>query len=178
MKPTLARILAGAGLCLAIVSAAHAQIGDRDAPIEVRADQLQVFDAERKAVYSGNVDAVQDKARLRSKLLTIEFNPRERRVGSEAGLGSGFGTVKKLIAEGEVFYITPDEKVRGDRAEYDYQNDTITMTGNVVLTRGEEGVINGTRLVIDIASGRATVTSEGKRVLSIFSTDSKSKKSN
>lgn len=153
---------------VAVAATAHAQLGSGGGPIEIKADRLEVLDAERRAVYSGNVDASQGETRLRSERLIIEFDPPAQGATSTSGLGSGFGEVRKLIAEQQVFYITPGERVRGDRAEYDYVADTITLTGDVVLSRGEDGVINGTRLVLEVGSGRATVTSEGKPVFSIL----------
>lgn len=167
VRTALAGLAGLAAACLAS-GVAEAQLGATSGPIEIRADQLEVLDAERRAVYSGNVDATQGEARLRADRLVIEFDPPQSQGAAGDGLGSGFGEVRRLIAERNVYYITPGEKVRGDRAEYDYVADTITLTGDVVLSRGEEGVINGTRLVLEVGSGRATVTSSGKPVFSIL----------
>ena len=52
---------------------ASAQIGKNGGPVDIESDQLQVIDAERKAVFSGNVDAQQGDARLKSRVLTVFF---------------------------------------------------------------------------------------------------------
>jgi lipopolysaccharide export system protein LptA len=169
MNRTIRTALAAAALAAgwaASASGAAAQIGPQGGPIEVRATQLEALRDENRIIYSGAVDAVQGSTRIRANTLTIVCSPAE---GAEAGApAAGCGEVERMIAEGDVYYITPEEKVRGDRAEYDYVNDTITVTGDVILTRGDEGVINGRRLVIEVATGRAVVTSEGRPVFSVF----------
>ena len=83
------------------------------------------------------------------------------------------GDVERLVAEGEVFYMTPGEKAKGDRGVYNYKNDQILLTGNVTLTRGEN-VIVGDRLIVDIEKGRSRVESNsrarGERVRTVIVT--------
>jgi lipopolysaccharide export system protein LptA len=76
--------------------------------------------------------------------------------------------MEQLIAEGNVYYTAPDVKIRGDRAEYDYPSDTITITGDVILSRGAEGVVRGTKVVYKVGEGRSVITAGTNRVTSIF----------
>ena len=64
-------------------------------------------------------------------------------------------------------------KIRGDRAQYDYTTDTITITGDVILSRGNEGVVRGTQVVYRVGEGRTIITAGAKRVTSIFTPASK-----
>ena len=48
--------------------------------------------------------------------------------------------------------------IRGDRAEYDYPTDTITVTGMVIMARGKEGVVRGNKVVYQVGPGLVTVT--------------------
>jgi lipopolysaccharide export system protein LptA len=73
-----------------------------------------------------------------------------------------------MIAEGNVLYVAPDIKIRGDRAEYDYAADTITITGDVISSRGDEGVVRGTKIVYSVGEGRVKVTAGDKRVYAII----------
>ena len=55
-----------------------------------------------------------------------------------------------------MFYVTPDLKANGDLGVYVAATDTITMTGNVVLVRGED-VAKGERLDINLTEGRTSL---------------------
>ena len=69
--------------------------------------------------------------------------------------------------------MAPDVRIRGDRAQYDFPSDTITITGDVILSRGEDGVVKGTRVVYSIAEGRTVITAGEKRVVTVFNTAKK-----
>ncbi|MCW5724354.1 MAG: hypothetical protein KIS81_05295 [Maricaulaceae bacterium] len=144
--------------------AAHAQLGDSRAPLDVGADRSEVFDAERRVVYSGDVDAIQGDVRLRADRVEVFFGP--------GAAGSGWGEVVRLVATGDVFYVTPREIIRADRGVYEIASETITMTGDVVLTQGCN-VSTGARLVVNIGEGRSQLIggqAEGQRVRSVFFT--------
>lgn len=164
-----------AGTALAIAQTGQAQISGQSGPIQIEADQLDFLDREGKAIYLGNVDAIQGDARIRAEKLTIFFDRRENTDADQTNQISGaVGDVRSLLAEGEVFYITATEKAKGDRGEYDYASDTITLTGNVTVTRGEN-VIVGDKLVIDLEAGVSRVSSEstrrGERVRTVIVTE-------
>ena len=52
--------------------------------------------------------------------------------------------------------MTPDLKANGDLGIYVAANDTITLTGNVVMIRGED-VAKGERLVMELEAGKTTL---------------------
>ncbi|MEE2526968.1 LptA/OstA family protein [Hyphobacterium sp. HN65] len=151
------RLLALVSLLAGLPAAAMAQIGSQGGPMDITAEHLEVFDTERRAVFSGEVDAAQGDANLRSDRLEVFF--AQRTSGSGAG-GSSWGEVDRVIATGNVFYVTPDEVARGERAVYELTEETIVMTGNVVLTRGRD-VITGNCLVVDLATNNSRVNPPG-----------------
>ena len=51
----------------------------------------------------------------------------------------------RMEASGNVYFVTPDQTIRGDRATYTTGNDTIVVTGDVILTQGQN-VATGSRL--------------------------------
>ncbi len=59
-----------------------------------------------------------------------------------------------MEATGSVFYVTPEQRVRGDQALYDAKAQTLTVTGSVVASRGQD-VMKGGRLVVNTVSGDA-----------------------
>lgn len=160
------RALAPVALAAVIVGASMAQISNSDVPVEVTAERVEALRSDGRVVYSGNVVVTQGDSRITSDLLTVVCAREPAQAGQPQD--QSCAEIEQMIAEGNVYYTTAAEKIRGDRAEYDYRNDTITMTGDVIMSRGEEGVIRGTRLVYNVAEGRATVTAGTSSVLSIF----------
>jgi lipopolysaccharide export system protein LptA len=45
------------------------------------------------------------------------------------------GDVDRVEADGNVFYVTPEQTVRGDHAVYTYATDIVVVTGDVVAVR-------------------------------------------
>lgn len=168
-------IVFASGLLMAGNLGATAQISGQSGPINIEADQLTFLDREGKAIYLGNVDAVQGDSRIRAEKLTIFFEKKEGGGEENTSIGGGVGDVKSLLAEGTVYYMTPNEKAKGDRGVYDYASDTITLSGDVTVTRGND-VLAGDKLVIEVATGVSRFSSEskkkGERVRTVIFTNS------
>lgn len=125
---------------------------DSREPIRIDADRLDVFDRENRAVYAGNVVAVQGDTTIRCSALTIFF---ERQGGEAAGSDEG-DSINRIECDGPVTILSKDQVATGDRAVYDRQIGQMVMTGNVALSQGPN-VTRGERLVYDIDRGVANV---------------------
>jgi lipopolysaccharide export system protein LptA len=64
-----------------------------------------------------------------------------------------------LVAEGHVFYASPDRSARSDHLVYEAAPDTITMTGDVVVVQNGQNVIGTDTLVIDVKTNNAHFSS-------------------
>lgn len=161
----LSGVLAG-GLAVAVLGAgaAQAQIGRGDAPVEITSDQAQYLQKEGRVVYTGDVVATQADSRITSDKLTMVCTKTAPAAGEDAACES----MEELIAEGRVYYTAPEVKISGDRAVYDSPNDTITITGDVLLSRGTEGVVRGKQVVYKVGEGRTIITAGSDRVVSLF----------
>ncbi|MGH6951448.1 MAG: LptA/OstA family protein [Vitreimonas sp.] len=167
MRPA-AVITAAVGFALAALSAApvHAQLSESGGPVSYSADNLEYFDSERRLVLQGDVDIVQNDARLRADRVTLYFSQSTGAGQGQQGLGSG--DIQRMIAEGEVFYVRPSQSARGNRAVYDVASDTVTFTGNVVIA-SDENVMRGETLSTEIRSRRTTIRPQpGQRVRGVF----------
>lgn len=153
--------LAGLAVALALTVPALAQVSGEGGPIRVKADRSEVLDKERKVILIDNVDITQGDARLRADIVTMAYASTGDAGAGDAG--SAFGDIETMTARGEVFYITPDLKATGDLGIYDARTDTITLTGNVVLIRGED-VAKGERLVMQLGAGKTTLDGGGNQV--------------
>jgi lipopolysaccharide export system protein LptA len=161
-----AAFVIAAGAMLAIAPAAHAQLSEDGGPVSYSADNLEYFDAERRLVLVGDVDIVQNDARLRADRITLFFSASTAPQQDQQGLGSG--DIQRMIAEGEVYYVRPAQSARGNRAVYEVAQDAVTFTGNVVVA-SDENVIRGETLVLQIGSRRTTIRPQGGgRVQGVF----------
>ena len=136
---------------------------DRSAPIEITSDALEVRQAQNLAIFSGEVVAGQGTLRLTADRVEVTYS-------AEAGDDSETGAIQNLTAEGNVFISNGAETAQGSEARYDVESGMITMSGDVVLTQGQN-VISGQRLTINLNEGQGRV--EG-RVKSIFTPPSQS----
>lgn len=160
------RMILAAGAFLAaaaLVPAAYAQLSEGGGPVSYSANNLEYFDGERRLVLTGDVDIVQNDARLRADSVTLYFS------GSSGGQGNlASGDIQRMIAEGEVYYVRPQQSARGNRAVYEVAQDAVTFTGNVVVA-SEENVIRGETLVLQIGARRTSIRPQnGQRVRGVF----------
>jgi lipopolysaccharide export system protein LptA len=138
-------------------------IGPGEGPADISADRSELFDAQGLVVYSGDVNVVRGGVRLRADRLEAYYVRRE----------TGGRELRRIVAEGEVFYVTEAEIARGDRGTYDLVNDVIELTGSVVLTQGCN-VSTGEHLYAELATGVARLDggeNSNDRVRSVFFTD-------
>ena len=161
--PAAAALLAFAG------APAFAQIGKSDAPVEITSQQSEYLQNEGRGVYTGNVVASQGDSRITTDKLTVICS----KTPAAASAAPSCDELEVLVAEGNVYYMAPDVRIRGSKAEYDFPSDTITITGDVILSRGEDGVVRGTRVVYSIGEGRTIITAGEKRVITVFNTAKK-----
>jgi len=71
--------------------------------------------------------------------------------------------IRRMEGRGGVVVTQKDQVATGDAGEFDVQTNTVTLTGNVVVTRGQD-VLRGQRLVVDLTNGVSRVDSGRGRV--------------
>lgn len=149
----------GLASALLLASAAAAQVKqtapvsalkghNSNAPVDVRADRIEVQDRADRAMFAGNVHVVQSDMTLDTARLTVAYS---RGQGADSNV-----QIRRLDAAGGVTVKSASETARGDFGIYDLDRKLITLLGNVELIR-EGNRISGSRLVIDLTSGRAVV---------------------
>jgi lipopolysaccharide export system protein LptA len=161
--------IAGMGLLAfaAVALPAAAQLSSEGGPIQVDADNGEILDREKKAIYYGNVDVIQGDARLRADRIEVIYAGG----GGGSGIGGSFGALQTIVAIGDVFYVTPDFKARGERGTYNAVDGTITLTGDVTVNQGND-VAQGEQLVLYIEDGRSVLSAgEDGRVRTVLVPD-------
>jgi len=145
--------VAGAGAAMAQLAPASS------APVDVTADQLQVENQKCLATYSGDAEALQATSRLRANVINIYFKALPSHGDGQSQSNQNCGQLDHMEADGQVYYVTPDQIVKGDHAVYSADSKTIVVTGGVVVAQGRN-VSSGTRLVINTDTGVANMESD------------------
>lgn len=180
------RLAALAGAILLVAGqTAWAQVGSKERavgfgnfgaskePIKIDADRLDVFDKEGRAVFSGNVVAVQGDSTMNCSLMTVYYEQQNRGGGGKAASAPGpqaadDSSIKKIDCKGPVTIVSKTQVATGNNATFDRIANKIYLTGDAALSDGPN-VTRGERVVYDINSGVANIeTSPGGRVRALF----------
>ena len=127
---------------------------NRDEPVKIRAASLEVREKDKQATFTGDVHVLQGDTEMRCKLLTVfyEEDTGTRNVkAGEPGPG-GDKQIKRIEAKGSVVVVQKDQNAAGDAAIFNMRENTVTLIGNVVVTRGAD-ILRGQRLVVDLTTG-------------------------
>lgn len=140
---------------------------NKDKPVQIEAASLEVRDKDKVATFSGNVIVTQGDTTMKCKSLLVYYDTENKSGGMKtAQLGpGGSSSIKKLEALGGVHVTQKDQTATGDKGLFDMKTNTITLSGNVLITQGQN-VLRGERLVVDMTTGAARV--EGGRVSGVF----------
>jgi lipopolysaccharide export system protein LptA len=165
--------------------------GNSKEPISIEADKLVYFDKEQKAIYSGNVVAIQGDTRLTCSIMTVHMT-KTAAAGAPAAGASVAGapvagapavkvadaapapsaessSVSHLDCAGPVTVLSKTQTATGDSAVYDKPQNKIWIFGHVTLS-DKGNVTKGDKLTYDLTSGQATVDIGGTsgRVKGLF----------
>jgi lipopolysaccharide export system protein LptA len=145
---------------------------DKDQPVQIEAASLEVRDKSKTATFAGDVQVVQGDTTMKCQKLVVFYGqevgiaqggapaPDAKPAGTLAGPKSA-QNIRRIEARGGVTVITKDQNASGDLGVYDLAAKTITLTGNVVVSQGQN-VIHGERVVVDTVSGNARVESNNQ----------------
>jgi lipopolysaccharide export system protein LptA len=167
---------AALGVALAAVAAGAGAQGiatQSSAPMDISADSSTFVNNACESTWSGSAEVLQGTTRLRAAVIRAFFKKKPggasgapasggtAAAGLPGGPQSNCGATERIEAEGDVFYVTPDQTAHGDRAIYTADNDQIVMTGNVIVVQGKN-VVHGDRLTIQVATREAQMASDAK----------------
>jgi len=156
---------------------------DKDQPVQIEAASLEVRDKSKMATFSGDVQVVQGDTTMKCQKLIVFYGQEVgiAQAGAQGGAQppdakppdakpaptsalpgqKGAQNIRRIEARGGVTVITKDQNASGDLGVYDLIAKTITLTGNVVVSQGQN-VIHGERVVVDTVTGNARVESNNQ----------------
>lgn len=134
---------------------ANAQFGfDGDGIIEIAADKAS-YKGETTELF-GNVIVKQGRSTIRSNKMTI-YRAKPTSI-SEGSIEAG--DITRIVATGNVSYVSPENTVTGNKGIYQRQEQEIKILGNVILKRPSGASVRGEVLFYDLEKKRARFKDE------------------
>jgi lipopolysaccharide export system protein LptA len=131
-------------------------------PIKIEADVLEVHDKDKAATFTGNVLVTRNDTTIHAGKMTVFY------AGSGAtgtvGLPTADQQVKRIEMSGHVLFVQKDQQGSGDSAVYEKASEMMTMSGNVVLTQGQN-VAKGQKLIVNMKNGQARLEGRPRMIL-------------
>jgi len=125
--------------------------------LEITADSLEVDQTTGASIFSGNVVATQGDMRISAQSLNLNYvdGAREgsRRIGS-------------LVAQGGVTMVTSAEAIEAQQAIFNMAEQTLEMTGDVVLAQGVN-LLSGERFVADLRTGTGRMVGRVRTIIQV-----------
>lgn len=136
---------------------------NRDQPVKITANTLEVRDKSHQATFSGDVKLLQGDTTITCRALTVFYEDTPA-AGAKKGAPPPDANapkqsntqIKRAEAKGDVLITQKDQTASGDNGVYDMKSNTMTLIGNVVVTQGAS-VMRGERMVVNLTTGVTTV---------------------
>src|SRR5919201_5584422 len=111
---------------------------------------------------------------MRCKVLVVYYEESATKAGGPktADPGpAGSSQIRRMEARGNVVVTQMDQIATGERGDFDMRTNTVTLSGKVVVTKGQD-VLRGERLIVNLTDGVSRM--EGGRVEGMFNPKSNS----
>ena len=149
---------------------------NRDEPVRIESNSLEVRDKIRQATFIGDVKLTQGETILKCRILVVfyEDTAGPKKGGTQGATASAKHVapqgaqpqaqknssqqIKRAEAKGDVLVIQKDQTASGENGVFDLKSNTVTLTGNVVVTQGQT-VMRGEKMVVNLTTGVTNVDS-------------------
>ncbi len=129
------------------------------AAVDIAADSMELLEAQRKAVFTGNVDAVRGKIKLKSNKLVVDYVEVTRKNGSKKT------EVRFLNATGNVKIVSGGQTITSNWAKMDVKTNKAVIGGDVTVLQGKTR-LRGNKLHLNLTTGQSRM--QGGRVRAKF----------
>lgn len=155
---------------------------NKNEPVKIESSKLEVRDKEKLAIFTGNVYVQQGDTTMRSPELRVYYEADEkdkkgaRKKTGTAAVGEPGATpvaatktpsgnvttteknvsqkIKKIEALGGVIVTSKEQKATGNRADFMMKENIVILTGNVVVSQGQN-VMRGDKLIVELNTSKA-----------------------
>jgi lipopolysaccharide export system protein LptA len=127
-------------------------------PVNVTADRLDYIDAERRAIYRGNVVVGIEGGTVQADSVEAFLRPRSAQSGSQSA-----SQLDRIVAQGDVRIKQPNREALGSQLVYTASDEKFVLTGSPArppsIFDAERGQISGDSLTFFTHDGRVLVGS-------------------
>ncbi len=128
---------------------------DRNQPIEITSQQLEVLQQQRQSIFTGGVVAKQGDMILFSEKLTVVFQKDQNQV-------------ERLEAVGGVRVLQLDRIATAEKAVFYQKEESLVLSGNAEVTQGKN-TVSGDEITLFLQENRTLIkSSEKKRVRAVI----------
>ena len=117
-------------------------------PIYITSDWMEFDQTKSTITYKGRVVTTQGEMTLRSETLTADYSQDMKQI-------------KQIVAEGKVNVTQSNRVATGEKAVFDDQAKTVTLTGNPIMRQGNSQ-ISGSRVIYFVEQDKAVAEGDGK----------------
>jgi len=117
-------------------------------PIYITSDWMEFDQTKSTITYKGRVVTTQGDMTLRSETLTADYSENMKQI-------------KQIVAEGKVNVTQGNRVATGEKAVFDDQAKTVTLTGNPIMRQGNSQ-ISGSRVIYFVEQDKAVAEGDGK----------------
>lgn len=142
-----------------LVPLAAAAQTSKSKDVDIAADRMEILSAEKRAIFTGKVDARRQDVRLTCDRLVAYYTETKQADGSSKN------EVTRLEAEGAVTIVTKNQTITGDWAKMDMKADKLEVGGKVKVVQGDT-ILEGELLNVDLAADKSEMS--GGRVKGSF----------
>lgn len=140
-----------------------------DKPVTITSATLDIFDADKRAIFKSNVVARQGGATLSAPELEASYDAgapadTSQQTGAADSAAPGLlqgsgGKLRRIVAKGPVVMTqAPQDRVTCNAADFDAVNESAVLTGNVVMSSGASRSARSDRVDLDQRRERAVLT--------------------
>jgi lipopolysaccharide export system protein LptA len=153
---TLIRV---AAVAAAMTLTAAASVWAQEESVNIEAGEMEIIDADGKAVFRGDVVAKRSSETIRAREMVVTY------VEVKLADGSSKTEVDTMVCTGDISIVTPTQTITGSKAVFQVRKDQLVVTGNVKVVQGKT-VLRGPELVANLKTKRTVM--KGGRVKGTF----------
>ncbi len=112
--------------------------------LTITADAMGYEPKDRRIAFSGGCTLVSPRIRMTSSSLEIELKEGGREMG-------------RLTAKGKILIVQGTKEGRGEEAVYDFEAETVVLTGHPVLIEKDKGATEGDKLTFNLADDKILI---------------------
>ncbi|MBB3965655.1 lipopolysaccharide export system protein LptA [Rhizobium metallidurans] len=150
---------------------------NKDQPIQIESDKLEIKDQERIADFTGNVKVVQGTTTLQAGQMRVFYKAKDAATDGSApatkaaesatpasGLSSSSADIDRILVSNKVFLTSGTQTATADNGSFDMAKQLFVLKGDKVVLTDGGNVFTGCQLTVQMATGQAQLESCGGRV--------------